>query len=122
MCTLVPQLFCMLCNDGKSKLKFHSELEILAICTELSAGAKWSHYPRKDCLDEDNRSHQGKRLICDRESLERINETAAVCVQKREKGQTDLRKMGVCRGFFFSSSNKDYVESAVDVLTQVHLL
>lgn len=43
MCTLVPQLFCMLCSDVRSKLKFHSKLEILAICTELSAGDKWSH-------------------------------------------------------------------------------
>lgn len=43
MCSLVPQSFCILCSDGKSKLEFHFEAETLAICTELSAGAKWSH-------------------------------------------------------------------------------
>jgi len=49
----------MLCSDGTRKLKFHCELEILAICSEFIAGAEWSHLLRKDCLDEDNRNIKG---------------------------------------------------------------
>lgn len=59
MNTLVPQLFRMLCRDGMRKLKFHSELEILAVCSEFTAGAEWSHLLRKDCIDEGNRNIKG---------------------------------------------------------------